>query len=209
MTTRVINTNRHSVHHWSVVVTVLGACLLGALRTEAQVTNVIWRATFSGMLGIQSIGQNLVPQQQTAKLKTSDLLGLVGASTATEVLALNIEAGSTGTNIFLSVFDTSSRENIRRITTGETTTLFQDGANAVFDVDAPIPFLTPQLLGGRLRISGRAKIVSGVPSALRANVSGFLVDVRPGDLGGTTGLVMRATLKTSGAPLRVLPASGH
>ena len=187
----------------------MGACLLSAPCTEAQVTNVIWRATFSGTLGIQRLDQALIPQQQTAKLKTSDLLGLVGASTATEVLALNIEAGSTGTNIFLSVFDTSSRMNVRRITTNETTTLFQDGVNAVFDVDAPIPFLTAQLLGGRLRISGRARIVSGVPSALRANVSGFLVDVRPGDLGGTTGLVMRATLKTSGAPLRVLPASGH
>ena len=212
MTTRAMNestkTKRYLLRRWALVVSLAGASLLGALRSEAQVTNVVWRTTISGSLGIQALDQNLAPLQQTSKFKSADLLRMVlgGPATPSLVLALAIDLEPTGTNIFLSIFNKASRQN-SRITTNERTTLFQDGRNVVFDVSADIPSST-EIAGGHLRISGRGKVVGGVPSKLTANVNGFLVDRQPTDLRGTTGLVMRATLRTSGAPLRVLPTSG-
>jgi hypothetical protein len=204
------NPNRRTLSRWMIVAGVVGACHLGGLCTEAQVTGVIWQATMSGKLGIQGFDQKLSPQLQSASFKTKDILQMVLGTTptSTQVLALNIEAGATGTNIFLSVYDTAGRSNVVHITTGERTILFQDSKTVVFDVDATVPLLNNQFRGGRLRIAGRGKVVNGVPSTLQANVGGTLVDARPGDLGGTTGLLMQTKLKTSGKPLRVLPASG-
>ena len=205
-----MRSNRRTLGRWMAVASAVSACLLGGLRTEAQVTGVIWQATMSGRLGIQAFDQQLNPQLQSASFKTKDILRMVLGQdpTSTQVLALNIEAGATGTNIFLSVYDTAGRSNIVRITTGERTTLFQDSKTVVFDVSATVPLLNNQLLGGRLRIAGRGKVVNGVPSTLQATIGGTLIDARPGDLGGTTGLLMQTKLKTSGKPLRVLPASG-
>ena len=59
--------------------------------------------------------------------------------------------------------------------------------------------------GGFLRIAGTGHIVKGVPAQLKGSAEGVFIDNRPGDLNGTTGLVLRARLNTSNVPLRVLP----
>jgi hypothetical protein len=177
---------------------------------EAAATNVIWQATLTGTLGIQGFAANAQPRLESTKLKTADFLRIVtgGVISGGEVLAVNIDLQGTDANFILTVFDKTSRQNIQRLSINETTTLISDGKNLVFSWDAPLVTGLGDLRGGRFKITGKGKISSGVPAALKANVEGILIDARPGDLGGTTGVVLRATLTTVGAPLRVQPAAG-
>ncbi len=181
--------------------------LAAAYSARATVTNAIWTANAQGKMVIQGFDQRVVPIAKTASFKNRNFLEILIGRTpdATEKLALNIDMANNTTNFYLTVFSTSSRGNSFRVTTGEKTTLFQDSKQVVFTTEASVLPVNSNLGGGSLRITGKAKLVNGVPSKFKAAVEGVLVDTRPGDLQGTTGLVVRAKINTLGAPLRIQP----
>ena len=130
----------------------------------------------------------------------------IGISSASgQVLGANLQMVGGQTNFFLSLYDRTNRRNSSRITTNEITTLISDGQHLTFTVEAPLVPTGNTWGGGFLRIAGTGRIVKGVPAGLNGTVNGVFIDNRPGDLNGTTGLVLRARLTTSAVPLSVLP----
>src|SRR5205085_306348 len=111
------------------------------------------------------------------------------------------------TNFYLTVYDKDGRQNARRVTSSENTVIISDGMNLAFSMEAPLVPNLPQWGGGFVRIAGQGRFVNGVPAALHGNLEGVFVDTRPGDLNGTTGLVLRAKINTLRAPLRIQPAN--
>jgi hypothetical protein len=196
-----------------LVTAVLAAAGIGLLARPAQAgpTNVIWEASASGSLGIQSFGLKTEPKLQSARFKTSDLVRILLGQTSGSngVLAVGMDLLPTGTNFYMTVFSKDSRQSLVPRNATDRTTIISDGKNLVFSFDTSLPAPVGLAAGGQLRIAGKGKVVAGVPAALKANIAGFLIDARPSDLGGTTSLVLRATLSTSGAPLRVQPAAGQ
>jgi hypothetical protein len=168
-----------------------------AQAASAAIDEAIWEIKVQGVLGIQDFTSGIQPRLQSAGFKTKDFMRIVlGRTPATsESLALTIQMRGGTTNMFLSVFDRISRQNTVRLTTGETTVVLADNKNLSFSMAGQVlPFSTSR--GGRVRLAGRGRVVEGIPAGLRANVGGLLVDGRPGDLGGTTGVVLRATMST-------------
>lgn len=168
-------------------------------------TNVIWEATFSGTLAIQDYDQQVTPRLASSPFKEGDFLSFLGLPSGDLTVAVNVDMTGSRTNLYLTIYDRVSRQNLERITTAENTTLIQDGQNLTFTMDARMPANPPSWGGGQLRIAGRGKIVDGIPAAFKGNVTGVFVDLRPGDIGGTTGLVVRAKISTAGKPARVQP----
>ena len=185
----------------------------------ADITNVIWQGALSGKLAIQQYNSKLIPRISIAKFTNKSFISMVGGSSSGttigsttvgtsasgEVLGINLVMAGGQTNFFLSLYDLTNRKNSIRITTNETVVLVSDGTNLTFTVEAPMVATRNTWGGGFLRIAGTGRVVRGVPSALNGAVDGVLVDNRPGDLNGTTGLVLRARLTTYNVPLRVLP----
>ena len=174
---------------------------------RAQISNVIWKANFSGSLSIQEFDANLNPRQKTAGFKKNDFLRMVlGTASTNEVLALRANLQSNNTiAVALTIFDTVARQDTLLIGSSSSGIMLSDGTNFVFTADIPMPPLNAVWQGGRLKLSGRGGVVRGAPVKLQANVEGFFIDTRPTDIGGTTGILTRATIKTVGAPLRVQP----
>jgi hypothetical protein len=173
----------------------------------AAVTNAIWQTKLKGTMVIQQFTSQVQPVTQQSKFKESDFLRMVlnQDPSRSEYLALNVDMAGGTTNFYLTVFDTSDRRNTLRLSVFETTTIISDGQDFVFTTEAPLVPSPPNWGGGFLRIAGRGRFVNGVPTGVRATFSGTVVDNRPGDLQGTTGLVVRANMSTSKAPLRILP----
>lgn len=190
--------DRLNVRQW---IAVAGFVMASAVA-QAQTTNIIWKAEVNGELGIQqhTIVLNRVMQKATFKTKNFLKMLLGTAPTANQVLALNVNVQGSTTNLFLSVYDKVNRKNILRITTNEVAVLLEDNKQYSSSLTAP---LSGQR--GELRIAGRGKKAHGYPITQRAKMGGYLIDPIPTDIGGTTGLILRATLRTSGKPLRVEP----
>jgi hypothetical protein len=169
---------------------------------NAQTTNIIWKADFRGLIGIQQHTPTLERVMQQAKYKTGDFLKMIlGSQQPTNlVLALNINVQGGATNLFLSVYNTVTRQNLYRVTTNEVSVLLEDNKQYSSSTSTAIA-------GGRgeLQIAGRGIKAHGYPITMKAQVKGYLIDPFPSDIGGTTGTILRATLKTSGKPLRVEP----
>ncbi len=180
---------------------------LTASAAHAQVTNIIWRANFSGTLGIQQFDKQLNPLVKTAPFKSVNFLTMVlgGSPPTNSVLALNFEAFGGKTNYFLSVFDTVGLTNTLRISTAETTTILRDKTQFIFTESMPLPPVGATWGGGLIQLSGRAKTSRSTPTTVSATVEGFFTDTRPTDLNGTTGVLMQATIQTIGNPVRVQP----
>ena len=206
-----------SVRFLTAALIVAGMCLKPA---HADITNVIWQATLTGKLAIQQHDAKLLPRMSTAKFTNKSFISMVGGSagsanagsttigtstSAGEVLGVNIDMTGGQTNLFLSLYDRTNRKNSLRITTNEVTTMISDGKNLAFTVEAPLIPTSNTWGGGFLRFAGTGHIVKGVPAQLSGSAEGVFIDNRPGDLNGTTGLVLRAKLNTSNVPLRVLP----
>ena len=187
---------------------------------QADITNIIWQATLTGQVAIQQHDAKLSPRMSTAKFTNKSFIAMLGgtagsantgsttigtSSSAGEVLGVNIDMAGGQTNLFLSLYDQTNRKNSVRITTNEVTTMISDGKNLAFTVEAPLIPTSNTWGGGFLRIAGTGHIVKGVPAQLTGSAAGVFIDNRPGDLNGTTGLVLRAKLNTSNVPLRVLP----
>ena len=190
---------------WVVIVAAFFG-LLSLPTAHADITNVIWQGALTGQMAIQRYDTKLVPQISIARFTNRSFLSRVGGSTAAnQVLGVNLVMVGGQTNLFLSIYDRNNRQNSLRLTTNETTTLVSDGKNLTFTVEAPMLKSGSTWGGGFIRIAGTGHIVKGVPSGLNVAVEGVFIDNRPGDLNGTTGLVMRAKISTSNAPLRVLP----
>ena len=183
---------------------VLLATVLCLNPAQADITNVIWKATLTGNLAIQQHDANLFPRMSVAKFSNKSFISMVGGAGG-DVLGVNVDMAGGKTNVFLSLYDGIERKNSFRITTNEITTLISDGKNLAFTVEAPLISTFNTWGGGFLRIAGTGHIVKGVPAQLNGSVEGVFIDNRPGDLNGTTGLVLRARLNTSTVPLRVLP----
>ena len=183
---------------------VLIATLLCLNPARADITNVIWKATLTGNLAIQQHDAKLSPRMSIAKFTNKSFISMVGG-TGGEVVGVNVDMAGGKTNVFLSLYDGTNRKNALRITTNEITTVISDGKNLAFTVEAPLVPTGATWGGGFLRIAGTGHIVKGVPAQLNGSVEGVFIDNRPGDLNGTTGLVLRARLNTSTVPLRVLP----
>ena len=192
---------------------------------QADITNVIWQAQIAGKLAIQQYDSKLQPRIGTAKFKTSTFISMItgstpgagstaspiiaganGTATTTEYLGFNIVIVGGQNNFYLSVYDSSIRANSLRITTNEVTTWVTDGKNLTFTVEAPMLTTNSTWGGGFIRIAGTGQMVKGIPARLTGAVDGMVVDNRPGDLHGTTGLVMQARISTSKAPFRVQPS---
>ena len=187
---------------------------------RADITNIIWQAKLTGKMAIQQYDAKLVPRMSTAKFTTSSFISMVGGSagattigsttigtstSAGDVLGVNFVMAGGQTNFYLSLYDRTNRKNTLRITTNEVMTLVSDGTNLTFTVEAPLIPTSNTWGGGFLRIAGTGHIVKGVPAALNGAVEGVFIDNRPGDLNGTTGLVLQAKISTLNVPLRVLP----
>lgn len=193
----------------------LGAVIVAAIlwlnprAAHADITNVIWQAKIAGKLEIQRYDAKLQPRVAVAKFTNRDFISMVaGSVTATnQVLGVNLVMAGGQTNLYLSVYDSASRMNSLRITTNEMTTWVSDGKNLTFTVEAPMLTTNSTWGGGFMRIAGTGHIVKGVPAALNGAVEGMFIDNRPGDLHGTTGLVVRARISTFNAPLRVQPSN--
>jgi hypothetical protein len=178
----------------------------------AQTTNIIWQAKINGKISIQQHTTVLNRVKETAKFKTEDFFRMVlgTALSSNQVLALNINVQGSTTNLFLSVYNKVTRQNIIRITTNEVTVLLEDNkqysssmTGALIDHSSKAG--TVGGVRGELVIAGRGKESHGYPITQNAKIGGYLIDPFPSDIGGTTGLILRATLKTSGKPLRVEP----
>jgi len=188
-----------------------GLLVLGILMTapvaRAQISNVIWKANFSGSLSIQQFDANLNPRQESAGFSTPAFLRMVlGTSVTNEILALSASLqGSNSISVSLSVFDTAARQSVTNIGTSTSGIVLSDGTNFVFTADIPMPALSTVWQGGYLKLAGRGGVIRGAPVKLQANVEGILIDARPTDIGGTTGILTRATIQTVGPPLRVQP----
>lgn len=174
---------------------VMCAIVAGLLvpTTQAGVSQAIWALEIKGALGIQNFSSNLQPQLQTASFNTRNFLSILGAS---GTLALNVDMRGGTTNIFLSAFDRIGRQNTARLTANETTTILSDGKNLTFTVSAQLRGSGANAGGGTVRLAGRGRLIQGVPGALRGNIDGLIIDARPRDLAGTTGVVLRATMRT-------------
>lgn len=196
----------------------MAGCLIGLLMTEASgqcltnnITNIVWRADVRGAIAKQNYDQGVIPYIQTARFNTRDFLGFVlgRVPTATEVLALNLDLRAGTTNIYLTVFDTRALSNtvFVSVPANALTTVQIDCTNLSFAVEAPIPPQVNGWLGGNLQIAGQGKLgANGVaPVRVRGDIRGLIVDQRPADLGGTTAVVTRASIKIRGEPLRVQP----
>jgi len=181
---------------------VLIATVLCLNPARADITNVIWKATLTGKLAIQQHDAKLSPRMSIAKFTNKSFISMAGGG---DVLGVNVDMAGGKTNVFLSLYDRTNRQNSLRITTNEITTVISDGRNLAFTVEAPLVRTGATWGGGFLRIAGTGHIVKGVPAQLNGSVEGVFIDNRPGDLNGTTGLVLRARLNTSTVPLRVLP----
>lgn len=170
--------------------------------SHAQTTNIIWKVKVKGEMGIQQHTTQLDRVIEKAKFKSQDVIRMIFGFTPTEnqVLALNINVQGGQTNLFLSVYSKAIRQNIALLTTNNVTVLLQD--NKQYSSVA-----YGEVVGGRgeFRIAGRGKQSHGFPITQSAKMSGYLLDPLPSDIGGTTGLILRATVKTSGKPLRVDP----
>ena len=172
--------------------------LLLVTRSQAALDEVIWQATMSGSLGIQEFSSSIEPRLQRAGLGTKRFMTIVigRAPDNSEKLALNVDMRGGATNIYLSVYNTVQRSSTLRLTASETTTMLTDGERISFTMDGLLR-TAPNFGGGRVRLAGTGRMVQGVPTGLRANMTGILVDTRPTDLRGTTGLVLRATIRTN------------
>ena len=157
------------------------------------------------------------------------------APTAGQVLTLNVEMQGGITNLYLGLYDRINRVAVRRLTAGESTLLFQDGHKFAVTADLPVPptagtitnitagvtnitagvtnisaavtNIVPgasTLTYGQLRIAGTGRETRGIPSSFLTTVRGFLIEPRTGE-GGTTGVLMRATLSAGGVPLKIQP----
>ncbi|MCG3149848.1 MAG: hypothetical protein PCFJNLEI_03313 [Verrucomicrobiae bacterium] len=190
-----------------IVIGITFAGTVGAAR--ASVTNAIWEARFFGDLAIQSFLPDVTPRASVSKIKKGTFLSIVlnTSPSGSQKLAFNVDMISGKTNFYLTVFDQSSRQNTLRVSTAERTTIISDGEKFIFSLDADLRPNPPQWGGGFIRIVGRGRMVNGVPARLKGAATGVFVDNRPGDLNGTTGLVMRAKISTGGAPLRIQPAN--
>jgi hypothetical protein len=201
---------------WSRARTGIGlmgvAVALTASVARAQISNVIWKASFAGTLNIQEFDANLNPRQQSAGFNTSAFLRMVSgtAQTSNQVLSVSVSFlpnSPTGT-IVLAIYDTTARQNtLPTIGTNSSSVVLYDGTNYVFTADIPMPPPSPTSTwqGGFLKLAGRASAIRGTPVRLQASAEGFFIDLRPSDIGGTTGILTRATISTVGAPLRVQP----
>jgi hypothetical protein len=179
------------------------ALLVGATGlAQAQTTNIIWEAKVDGEMAIQQHDTGLDRTIERATFKTKDFVKMIfGFEMVTnQVLALNINVFEGKTNLFLSIYNKPTRQNIARVTTNEVTVLLQDNkqyssasSGTVFDGR------------GELRIVGKGKQAHGFPITQTGKMNGYLIDPFPNDIGGTTGLILRATVRTSGKPLRVDP----
>jgi hypothetical protein len=151
------------------------------------------------------------------------------------VLALNVEMQGGITNLSLSLYDNINRVAVRRLTAGESALLFQDGNKFAVAADLPVPPTTGSITNitpgvtnitagvtnvsaavtnivpgtstltyGLLRVAGTGRETRGIPSSLLAAIRGYLIEPRTGE-GGTTGVLMRATLSAGGVPLKIQP----
>lgn len=175
--------------------------LAGVLATTAHagISEAVWALELRGSLGIQNFSSSLQPQLQSESFNTKDLLRILGAQ---NTLALTVDMSGGETNLLISTFNRTSRENTRltsKFTT--TTTILADGKNLTFSVNTRLQGSGLNAGGAQLRLAGRGRLIQGVPGGFRGNVGGWIIDLRPGDLGGTTGVVLRATMHT-GALLR-------
>ncbi|MEI6083977.1 MAG: hypothetical protein WCS70_06715 [Verrucomicrobiota bacterium] len=189
------------------VVSAMAFCFVGGV-VKASVTNVIWEAAFSGTLGIQAYKPDVTPRMDVAQFKKKTLLRFAGLQpNSSEVLALNIDMAQGRTNFYITNFNKDTRQNGARLSVNEKTTIISDGADLTFSFESflvPTPGST-NFGGGFIRFTGRGRLFNGVPSVLKGAVTGYLVDQNPSDLNGTTGLLLRASISTTKAPLRVLP----
>lgn len=189
----------------ATLLTILLAVVAGTAR--AQLSNVVLQAPISGVLGVQDIGQNSQVVLSQAAFNSDTLLTIIGISPQpNHVIALNFDLLNGRTNLSLLVFDKGFDGPVagENITTAESTTFISDGQNFMFRLSARVPTRFPEFAGGLLEIAGHGQIRDGLPTRVTASVRGLLVDARPFDTGGSTGVIMRATLKT-GATLRRRP----
>lgn len=186
----------------------------GAGRAQClvdNVTNIIWRVDIKAGLATQNYDVNVFPIVSKAKVGTAEFLAFVlgREPAAGEVLALNLDLRAGTTNIYLSVFSTNTRSNSVLISqpTNSLTTALIDCTNMSFAVDAPLPATSATWLGGRLQLTGTGKLGANgfAPVKVKGSLGGFIVDGRPADVGGSTAIVTRATMKIRGTPLRVQP----
>ena len=209
-----MNPQRQSFRATLALVGAGGLWLAAAMGAAAQTTNIVWRAQLTGVLGIQEYRANLTPHMTVAAFGTKDLVRMVtGTALATgQSLALDVEMQGGVTNLYLSLYDRINRVAVRRFTAGESTLLFQDGTKFAVTADLPIPSsvisgsnaVPTGLAYGLLRIAGTGREVRGIPASFQTTVRGFLIDPRTGE-GGTTSLIMRATLSAGGVPLKIQP----
>ena len=198
---------RTAISVWISIVTAV--VWLNPAPAHADITNVIWQAKLAGKLAIQRYDAKLLPRISVAKFKAHDFISMVvGGTTGTnQVLGVNLVLAGGETNLYLSVYDSATRMNSSRITTNEVTTWVSDGKNLTFTSEAPLVTTNSTWGGGFVRIAGIGHLVKGVPAGLNGAVEGMFIDNRPGDLHGTTGLVVRARISTFRAPLRVQPSN--
>jgi hypothetical protein len=175
----------------------------------AGATNVIWQADTSGSLAIQVFTPQVEPRQKTATYNNKAFLRMILGENpkSTYKLAMNVDMQNTRTNIYLSIFDTETLENAYRLTTFENTTLISDGENLTFTVSATMPAIGNDWGGGFIRMAGRGKMINGVPGSLKSSIQGWFIDINPTDIGGTTGVVLRAKINTTARVLRAQPSA--
>jgi hypothetical protein len=194
---------------WIGVMVLAGFMTASAAR--AQVTNIIWKASLTGQLGIQQFDTKMNPYVRTASFNTINFLTMVlgGTPPTNSVLALNYEAFNGQTNYFLSVFDTVGLTNTLRISTGEAATILRYTTGFLFTESMALPPVSPTWGGGLFQLSGHTATSHSTPTTVSATIQGFVTDTRPTDLNGTTGILTRATIQTIGNPLRVQPPVVH
>jgi hypothetical protein len=198
---------------WAAVVVgwgVLGAGLCSAECVQNCILDIIWQARLKGTVGTQSFDQNVQPVMVTRKLTETTLLtaALGRPPSAEEVLAVRFRLETGGATVSLVVFNVRARTIVTSITFDDPVVLFLDGRGGVFAVRAEVPFTSTTLQGGVLTMAGAVRQARNVPSRVKAVVQGTLVapaSVTPPFGPSLTGLVMKGSLRTVGAPLRVEP----
>lgn len=137
------------------------------------------------------------------KITTNVSPALISITNNTTVTQVAILATNFTTN---AVFDVSANTNTTAFTNVKTLVI-ADTKQLVFSISAG---LVPRQTGGQgnfgggfVQIVGRGRMVNGTPAGLHGTVSGWLLDNRPHDLHGTTGIVTRAKISTIKAPLRI------
>jgi hypothetical protein len=200
------------------VFTVVALMLVGAAAApncaRAQVvTSITWRADLRGTLAVERFNEKVLPFIRIADFNRRDFLRIIlgRPASSNETLALTFELANpnNGTNIFLSVYNTDTLSHEYRTGSSRTIALL-DNRHGAFTSHIAVPesflFIPGSFFGGGdIQISGVVQQPRTVPAAIRGRVAGLLVDIRPEDLNGTTGIIMHATINTRGKPLRVQP----